>query len=502
MANLMSVRTLTSTPQYQVSENTNENKREKHAVVCLFSRGNFPSAIRYVTNLAKQSAMPYRLLGDLTKIQDPSKSLSTDSLMPMTRNEGDDFVHNIYLFHGEILNGNHIVNVRHGNANDVNTSNLLRAMHWPSSMSSCQAGVEKKSKNIDYHLSCKSGALRNEFSATEAFWKSNISLIFSSKKVTAIDHIGTALESALRYASYCNNPVNQASLDQFKLFLYAGLRRGDCLTMLGGELKAPLIWHAPKNHDDLLFQNMSSKVHGHPLDCGRLKQAILSLTFAQLNRLPPEREQWRDMFFTRITRNDVESVAQILTVDGSLMNEQSLLGSSALNWSILVGAQQCTNYLLSAGADINSVDGYGVTALSRALEKDKPELVRYLLTKGANPDACDAYVKSPLMIAASKGWLQQVKTLLQFHAKIDVWKNGHSALTIAVEQGDYDIVDALIIAGADAGSGLDQTLIAKAEARGDIAIFDLLERSLAADNENNYSDFIKIDQPESKNSNG
>ena len=499
MANLMSVRTITSTPQYSASAQANENKNEKHAMVCLFSRGSYPAAIRYVTNLAKKTGMPHRFLGDLTNIQDPSKSLSTASLVPMTGNEENDIVHNIYLFHGGVVNGKHVVNVRHKDDSEVNTGYLLRSMHWPSSMSLCQAGADKKYINIDYHLSCKSGKLRNEFSANEAFWKSTISLIFSSKKLTAVDHMGTALESALRYASYCNNPVNQSTLDQFKLFLYAGMRRGDCLTMLGGELKAPLIWHAPKNHDDLLMQNMGSKVRGHPLDCERLKQAILGLTLPQLERLPSEREQLRDMFFTRISRNDVESVAQILKVDSSLKKEKSLLGIPALSWSIMAEAHLCTDYLLSAGVDVNSIDGRGATAIRWALVKDNPAHVRNLLIKGANPDARDGDGESPLMIAVAKGWLQQVKDLLKYHAKIDVWNHHHSALTLAVEQGDYDIVDALLVAGADAGSGLDQRLIACAENKDDMAIADLLARTLAGDTGDSVPDYMEIDVPESEN---
>lgn len=175
--------------------------------------------------------------------------------------------------------------------------------------------------------------------------------------------MGTALESALCYASYCNNSANQSRLDQLKIFMYAGMRRGDCLTMLGGELKAPLIWHAPKSHDDLLLQNMGNKVSGHPLDCARLKEAILGLTLAQLNCLPPKRAQLRDMLFTRISRNDVESVKQILKVDNSLRNEKSLLGFPAVNWSIMGGAHHCTDYLVSAGADLNAIDRYGATSL-------------------------------------------------------------------------------------------------------------------------------------------
>lgn len=142
----MSVRTITSTPQCSDSVQTNENKNEKHALMCLFSRGNYSGSIWHVINLTKNSGMPHRLLGDLTKIQDPSKILSTASLVPINGNEGDDIVHAIYLFHGWIRNGKHVVNVRHGDAVAVNASDLLRSMHWPSSMSACQAGMEKKYK--------------------------------------------------------------------------------------------------------------------------------------------------------------------------------------------------------------------------------------------------------------------------------------------------------------------------------------------------------------------
>lgn len=479
MANLMSIRTITSTPQYSLNEQTKETKHEKHAMVCLFGPGIHPGSIQYVSKLARESAMSHRFLGDVSNIHGSTNSLSLSSLVSTAGNEEVEFIHKVYLFHGKIHNKKHFFHLKNGEENEVSSAELLRAIHWPSSMSVCQVGTQKKSINIDYHFSCRSANLRNEFSANEAFWKSNISLIFSSKKATALDHMGTALESALRYASYCNTPMNQSTLDQFKLFLYAGMRRGDCLTMLGGELKAPLIWHAPKHLDDLLLHNMFTKVRGHPLDCDRLKQAILALTIDELNRLPPESAQLRDMFFSRISRDDVESVEKILDGDNDLKNQRNLLGTTALNWSILVNALDCTYYLLSAGADVNARDAYGFTPLKNALMSDNSKLVGNLLAKGANPDALDNFGNSPLMIAASKGWLLQVEFLLKYHAKIDVWNNGHSALTLAVEQGDYDIVNALIMAGADTDCGLDQELITRAEEQGGMAIVDLLERNLA-----------------------
>lgn len=496
MADLMSLRTITSTPHYLSPLQTDKEKQEKHAMLCLFGPGIHAPTIRYISKLARESAISHRLLGNVTSIHDSSTSLSVSSLLSMTGNEDDDFVHRIYLFHGGVRNGNHTVTVNNGAANAANTADLLRTMHWPASVAICQEGAEKKNKNIDYIFSCKSAKLRDDFSANEAFWKSNVSLIFSSKKNTALDHMGTALESALCYAKYCNTPANQSTLDQFKLFMYAGIRRGDCLTMLGGELKAPLVWHAPKNPEDLFLQNSCTKLSGHPLDCERLKQAIHSLTIEQLNRLPPESAQLRDMFFSRISRDDVESVKQILRADPSLINARSTLDVSALNWSIFVKAHKCTDHLLCEGADVNASDAYGITPLSNALLLDNPELVRILLASGANPDALDSGDNSPLMVAASKGWLLQVQYLLKFHAKIDVWNNDRTALTIAVEQGDYDIVNALIMAGAGASAdcGLDQDLIAQAEEQGDLAIVDLLERNLAGTNDSTDSVEMEFDK--------
>ncbi len=494
MANHMSVRTITSTPHYLSPAQAEGTKQEKHAMVCLFGPGIQGPTIQYISKLARDSAMSHRLLGNVTNIHDTSTRFTASSLVSMTENEEGDFVHKIYLFHGGVKNESHILNLRDGDVNEVSTANLLRAMHCPSKMETYQRGAEKISKNIDYIFSCKSAKLRNEFSANEPFWKSNISLIFSSKKNTALSHVGTALESALRYASYCNNPVNQSTLEQFKLFMYAGLRRGDCLTMLGGELKAPLIWHAPKNPDDLLLCNILTKVSGHPLDCERLKAALLSLTLVQFNRLPPGSAQLCDMFFTRISRDDVKSVKEILKADNNLINAQSSLGASALNWSIIAKAYKCIDHLLSEGADANARDGYGFTPLDNALSSDNPNLVRALLIAGANPDVLDSDGNSPLMIAASNGWLLQVQYLLNFHAKIDVWNNHHTALTIAVGQGDYDIVNALIMAGAGADFGLNEDLIDQAEEQGDMAIVDLLERNLAGVNDSTESVDMEVDQ--------
>jgi ankyrin repeat protein len=264
--------------------------------------------------------------------------------------------------------------------------------------------------------------------------------------------------------------------------------------MLGGELKAPLIWHAPKNQDDLLLHKMHTKLQGHPHDCERLKAAILALTIEQINRLPPESAQLRDMFFTRISRNDVESVIQILESENSLINSRSSLGTSALNWSITTKAHKCTDHLLSAGADINAKDGNGLSAINFALIFNNPNLLNILLALGADPNALDSRGNSLLMIAAFKGLLLQVKYLLKYHAKLDVWNNHHTALTIAVGQGDYDIVNELIMAGAGADCGLDQELIEQAEEQGDLAIVDLLERNLTKVNDSIDAADMVIDE--------
>ncbi len=102
--------------------------------------------------------------------------------------------------------------------------------------------------------------------------------------------------------------------------------------------------------------------------------------------------------------------------------------------------------LLTKGADVNSPQGDGMTALHWAAMNDEPTLAAVLLQAGANPRAATrvgAY--TPLLLAAKLGHRGVVEALLKGGAdpatKTD---NGTTALMFAAASGDLESVDLLL----------------------------------------------------------
>lgn len=144
---------------------------------------------------------------------------------------------------------------------------------------------------------------------------------------------------------------------------------------------------------------------------------------------------------------------------------------------------------LGSGADINSLDGLGVTPLISAIMKlayrpeepelvtlaieagvdpnaadkngngplhcatlfqDSPAIVKALLEAGSDPNLKDATGKTVLQSAVSGGNLKFVELLIEAGAEIDAEDdNGATALTQAARRNRPEIVRALLDAGAD-----------------------------------------------------
>ncbi|MFC3576275.1 ankyrin repeat domain-containing protein [Streptomyces yaanensis] len=106
--------------------------------------------------------------------------------------------------------------------------------------------------------------------------------------------------------------------------------------------------------------------------------------------------------------------------------------------------------LLRTGADPESVDEEGQTALYLAAVSDAPGVVRLLLAAGADPDRLSAGADAPLCGAACGGHTEVVRALLEAGATPDLEEEyGFRALTWAVQRGHVAVVRALLAAGAD-----------------------------------------------------
>ena len=128
-------------------------------------------------------------------------------------------------------------------------------------------------------------------------------------------------------------------------------------------------------------------------------------------------------------------------------NVQDINGVTALQIASYIGNHQCVDLLLQSKANPNIQDKNGVTALHVAVSFGHYQSVNLLLQSKADPNI--PFQKySPLSIACLIGHLSIVSLLLQHGALTDI-PEVISPLLTAVDKGDYDILKALINAGAN-----------------------------------------------------
>jgi ankyrin repeat protein len=128
-------------------------------------------------------------------------------------------------------------------------------------------------------------------------------------------------------------------------------------------------------------------------------------------------------------------------------------GANSQNNPLLQAAAQgntaVVQQLLDKGANIESKDKNGYTALILAAVFNNTEVVKLLLARGANIEAKNNDGNTALIWAAFKDKLEVVKLLLANGANINAKNNdGDTALTMATIKSATDVVNLLQEKGA------------------------------------------------------
>lgn len=109
--------------------------------------------------------------------------------------------------------------------------------------------------------------------------------------------------------------------------------------------------------------------------------------------------------------------------------------------------------LITAGADVNSVDKQGRTSLIAASYMGHYEIVEILLENGAEVNHLDIDGRSALCVAAlcgSSGYSRVISILLDYHANADQQDNdGMSSLLVSAFEGNAEVCELLLENGAD-----------------------------------------------------
>ena len=153
---------------------------------------------------------------------------------------------------------------------------------------------------------------------------------------------------------------------------------------------------------------------------------------------------------------------------GAVVNARQLDGQTALMVAACNGNTGAVKALIDLKADLKACARNGSTALFvaaagghnetiKALLKDgKEEIVNLTIQNGEHPyllEHCGYQINllqsfgsgvTALMISAFKNHVSTVKTLIEFHAKVDsVTEFGHTAVSLAARQGHLDTVHCL-----------------------------------------------------------
>ena len=135
---------------------------------------------------------------------------------------------------------------------------------------------------------------------------------------------------------------------------------------------------------------------------------------------------------------------------GADPNTSQVDGMTALHWAVYHDDAETAGLLVRSGADVNIENRYGVPPLSVAATSGSADLVTLLLDGGANANTTLRGGETVLMTAARTGSLGAVRALLAHGADPTVLEQrDQTALMWAAAEGHAAVVHALVEVGAD-----------------------------------------------------
>ena len=327
-------------------------------------------------------------------------------------------------------------------------------------------------------LSCRSKALAEEIKPGTPLWKSGWFILYSSTKVTSVNHFGASLEVMASYLQLCES--NDVQAHPLTLFYLAGLARGDCMTLLGGDLQQPLTLHAPKSQRDLERTESIKLCEGNTLDKARLLLAGIELSSHESSLLPDPNDDFliAQLLATRIERGDMVAVKKIVKDNPKLLNHQQVVGTLPLATIVKNNDPEQMKWMLNQGANINATDSDGYSLLFFALEFQNTSMLEFLLSNGANPNCPNHESITPLIAAIANGRTKAAELLIKYGADLTWTDEGDTALTLAVSEGQLSVVSCILEHSTDRGTGLSAQLVQQARSNGQEEIARLLMQAL------------------------
>ena len=166
---------------------------------------------------------------------------------------------------------------------------------------------------------------------------------------------------------------------------------------------------------------------------------------------PNYKDKQGNSLLVHAAANSNANVVTVLLKSGADPMGRNKVGDDALNYGAIKGNLSIVKQMLDAGVPVNRKQGW--QPLSYAVYGKNMEVFDYLMAKGADVNGNNPSQASALMIAAQQGQEEMVDRLLAAGADPTWTKGGESAVDWALQTGNTDIADKVMKAQAKSGFG-------------------------------------------------
>ena len=443
------------------SESEHDPKLE---LVVIYGPRQLPTEAAFLHFMAKQSGLTHAMEGLNNKKINESKikNIITERLQNYA---------NVFLMgHGSFKNNQHTLDFFDGKS--TSTKDLIELTYKKLNISEQN---NNSSKPIIHVVSCESGNLRNEIRPGSHAWQKGYVILYSNKDEISFESTSNSIEAVMRHLQECKK--NNRSAEPLEIFLHAARSQGSQVTILGGDLRAPITSNFPTTPSEQKNREFLSYLVGHDDDIHRLSKIQQEAGLKNKLSHKEKNYQARIMLFNAVENNDglaatevlikypntINSrnyqwqtslhicaehkntlIAQDLIRQGAKLDFKDLNGDTPLHDAFHLSNDNFAELLIEKDANYCIPNNDGDTALHLAIKSKNTYLIKEMLqqTSKLKINICDQEGNTPLMLAARDRNIDVVKLLLEAKAKTTLRNhNGESAYSIAISANEQKIAD-------------------------------------------------------------
>jgi len=145
--------------------------------------------------------------------------------------------------------------------------------------------------------------------------------------------------------------------------------------------------------------------------------------------------------FEAINDNNLEKVQKIIQENHEVLNERDESYCDPLTFAAIAGNLEIMKYLLSQGADINTIDRENSNLMHNAAANGHLEVVKYLIDQSFDVNAADDNGNTALLFASDRNNIELVRYLLDQGADVHAESsNGTTVILNAAFSGNNEMI--------------------------------------------------------------